>query len=222
MASVCVLNGRRADALAAKLRAFSRINRLPETLGYNVAYVLLAAGIASPGYSVFFSREDVALIALVFGAAMLTKMQASIADTLHDYAVDKANPEKEVTSHAVEEFGHETAYTLLVGELVLGLVLWALVSLETNSALFVAWGSVLALCGFAYSYPPRFKEWGVFNHIVTTGADVFCVLLPLIWVVGTPSVESISRALSSSCFSTRSVITSSTKQQTRITTKSPD
>ncbi|RDZ50433.1 prenyltransferase [Haloferax sp. Atlit-4N] len=180
---------------STKLWAFSQINRLPETVGYNLAYVLLAVVIARSRLDLGLEIESLIQISVAFSAAMLTKMQASVADVLHDYAVDKENPEKQQNATAVDEIGYQRAYTILIIELTAGLFLWMYVSLQTSSLLFATGGALFAISGFVYSYPPRIKERGVLNHLVTTGTDVGFVVLPLVILAGNPSVEYAATAL---------------------------
>lgn len=166
----------------ATLRALLVVNRLRETVGYNLAIVVLAVG---TGVLVAPGRSDSAALwaagAYALGV-MLLKMHASVADAIHDRAVDAANPEKSVVAAAVERVGVERAWTLLVVELVAGMALVAWAAMHAGAWLVVA-GAAIALFGFTYSYPPRLKERGVWNHVVTTGVDAGLQLLPIAAVV---------------------------------------
>ncbi|WP_082256346.1 UbiA family prenyltransferase [Haloferax sp. ATB1] len=195
MSSWLAKHGQTERRYSTKVWAFSQINRLPETVGYNVAYALLAVAIARSRLDLGLEIESLIQISATFSAAMLTKMQASVADVLHDYAVDKENPEKQQNATAVDEIGYESAHTILVIELTAGLFLWMWVSLQTSSLLFATVGALFSISGFVYSYPPRIKERGILNHLVTTGTDVGFVVLPLVILAGDPSVEYAATAL---------------------------
>ncbi|MFC4359267.1 UbiA family prenyltransferase [Halobium salinum] len=166
------------------LRALFDINRLSETLGYNVTYFAVGLGLAP--YPLDALDEHFFSIGVIFTAVMLSKMQASIADALHDQDLDSQNPEKSYIAKAVAHLGRDTAFTLLVSEITLGLVLWSWLTGTTGTFLYIACGATMTFLGFIYSYPPRVKERGVFNHITTTGVDVACVVLPVAILSGTP------------------------------------
>lgn len=177
------------------LQAILQINRLPETTAYNVTYLVISISIALPNFPTGVTKASTVLVAVGFSATMLSKMHASIADALHDYPVDRLNPEKSIVAQAVDEVGHDFAFTLMIGELVVGLGLWGWLAMETGSPLFLICGVVSTALGFMYSYPPRFKERGIGNHIITTGVDVACVILPLSLLAGSPSRMTLAFAL---------------------------
>ena len=165
---------------------FVVVNRLPETTGYNLVYFAIGIGLATPDQPLsLISYHDIVLLA-AFLAVMLSKMQASVADAIHDYTVDKANPEKAVIATAVETFSIEVLYTLLICEVTGALVLWGWLTVQTDSIIFLLIGAASSVLGFIYSYPPRLKERGILNHLVTTGVDVAGVILPVALIVGTP------------------------------------
>ncbi|ELZ95880.1 hypothetical protein C440_06307 [Haloferax mucosum ATCC BAA-1512] len=161
----------------------ARVNRLPETVGYNLVYFAIGIGLVEKSPIQLFGDANHQL-GIVFLAVMLTKTQASIADVIHDYTIDKANPEKSHLASAVDTIGVETLWTMLTVELIGGLAFWAWLSIESGMPFFVFVGAVSSILGFTYSYPPRLKERGVFNHLVTTGVDVVGVILPVVIVAG--------------------------------------
>lgn len=166
------------NSLAQTLRAALTINRIPQTLGYNLAYFAIGIGLApTPPLDIF--KHTGLLITILFFAVMLSKMQASIADALHDQELDAENPDKLFIANSITHIGDEAAYTLLVVEIILGLVLWSWLTHLTNSLLYLICGTAITLFGFLYSYPPRIKERGIFNHITTTTVDVIGVIVPI-------------------------------------------
>lgn len=177
------------------LQAISRINRLPETTAYNITYLVIAISIALPNFPHGLTTTSTVLVAVGFSATMLSKMHASIADALHDYSADRLNPEKSIVAQSVDEVGRDLAFTLMIGELVVGLALWGWLAMKTGLALFLICGGFCTTLGFMYSYPPRFKERGIGNHIITTGVDVVCVVLPLSLLAGSPSILTLTSAL---------------------------
>lgn len=84
-----VLDERSERSLCAYLLQFVSANRLPETIGYNIVYFAIGVGLVSQPQLQLTSHQFHQL-GLVFLAVMLTKMQASIADVIHDYTIDKA------------------------------------------------------------------------------------------------------------------------------------
>lgn len=160
-------------------RAFVKINRLPTTLWYNVAYFLIGGALA--GAQIRTDRLDLA-VAFVC-ATFLVKMQASIADAIHDQQADAANPGKSSIARAVMVLGGRVSWSLLVFELVVALGLFGYVAVRTGDLVFLVVGMVFALLGFGYSYPPRLKERGVVNHVVTTGTDVGFVVLAFAYLL---------------------------------------
>ncbi|PSQ60764.1 prenyltransferase [Halobacteriales archaeon SW_7_71_33] len=167
--------------------ATAKVNRLPTILGYNLAYLLVGVGVAG-GVAV----DDLDLLAAYGLGVLLVKSQASIADAVHDRETDTENPSKSSVARSVAVLGRERALSLLVTELVVGLGLFGLVSTATGEPLYLAVGGALALAGFWYSYPPRLKEVGVVNHLVTTGADVVTgvVVVPVL-LTGTVGRETL-------------------------------
>jgi len=164
--------------LVQLLRATFTINRIPETLGYNLAYFAIGIGLAPTTLLDIFKHNGL-LVMVLFFAVMLSKMQASIADALHDQDLDAENPDKSFIANSITRIGDETAYTLLVVEIILGLLLWSWLTYSTNSLLYLICGTAITLLGFLYSYPPRIKERGIFNHITTTAVDVIGVIVPI-------------------------------------------
>ncbi|WP_083864315.1 UbiA family prenyltransferase [Haloferax prahovense] len=169
------------------VRCFLRVNRVPETVGYNVTYVAIGVGLASR----WPVDSGTTALVVLFAAVMLSKMQASVADALHDRELDAENPSKSVISNAVSQLGCEVTRTLLVTEIVVALALWGWLTHVTGTLLFLACGAAVTVLGYVYSYPPRLKERGVVNHVTTTGVDVIGIILPVVVLSGsalTPSV----------------------------------
>lgn len=159
------------------------VNRLPETAGYNIVYFAVGVGLAT-SQPIPAVLQHLTGLSVLFFAMMVSKMQASIADALHDYEVDKENPEKSYIAMSVEILGEKNLLSLLVIELAVGLSLWGWVAFSSGNLIFLLMGLLLTLSGFTYSYPPRIKERGFLNHLVTTGVDVFCVILPVSLLLG--------------------------------------
>lgn len=161
--------------------AAATVTRFRATTGYNLAYVVLGAGLGVrtartvPGVP----GPTVGLVAVYAAAVLLVKGAASVADAVHDRAVDAANPETDRVAVAVDRLGVETCWSLFAAELVGGLFAAGRVALRVGAAWPLALASVAALSGFGYSYPPRLKERGALNHVVTTGVDVGAVVLPV-------------------------------------------
>ena len=151
------------------------VNRYEALLAYNVGYFCI---VVAAGLYVGLDTSRLPLLGVLFGAAIMMKSQASIADALHDYEADRANPEKSYVSRSVDVIGEENARTLLVSQILLSMFLWGYLTHGTGDALYLVAGAVACFFGYTYSYPPRFKERGFLNHIVTSGVDVTCVLLP--------------------------------------------
>lgn len=161
------------------------VNRFEALLAYNVGYMLLlgAAGLAA-GATV----DRLWLLGPLFGGVILSKSQASVADAIHDYEADRSNPQKSYVSEAVDVIGERSSRTFLVVQLLGGLLLWGYLTHVTGSLVYLLAGVGISFFGYTYSYPPRFKEWNVFNHVVTSGVDVTCILLPgLLLVTGAPA-----------------------------------
>ncbi|MDX5989873.1 MULTISPECIES: UbiA family prenyltransferase [Haloferax] len=169
--------------MCAYLLQFVSANRLPETIGYNIVYFAIGVGLVSQPQLQLTSHQFHQL-GLVFLAVMLTKMQASIADVIHDYTIDKANPEKSHLAAAVDTISVEILWSVLIVELTGGLVLWGWLGIEAETPFFLLVGAVNTILGFTYSYPPRLKERGIINHLVTTGVDVAGVILPVAVIAG--------------------------------------
>lgn len=161
------------------LSDFVVVNRLSETFGYNVIYFVIGIGLATTSNASIIFAEYVGVLLITFLAVMFTKMQASVADAVHDYHVDKENPEKSFIASAVDSIGVQSLFTILITELCIGIGLWGWLSLRMNAPVLLWIGVGSCLLGFMYSYPPRIKEKGIFNHIVTTGVDVLGVVLPV-------------------------------------------
>jgi 4-hydroxybenzoate polyprenyltransferase len=166
--------------------ALAKINRLPTILGYNLAY----AGIGLALTTGPLRTGDLATASLYLAAVLLAKGQASIADAIHDRRADAANPGKSGIARAVTVVGVRGAWAILAGELVLALALFGAVTLRVGNPLYLGIGAAFALLGLAYSFPPRLKERGLLNHLVTTGTDVCVLVLPLPVLLGgvSPSV----------------------------------
>ncbi|WP_435065676.1 UbiA family prenyltransferase [Halobaculum sp. EA56] len=165
--------------LLSRLAAAATVTRLRATVGYNLAYVALGAGLgllgsADPGAALRDAAAPVAGYAL---ATFLAKGSASVADAVHDRPVDAENPSTERVAAAVGRLGVEPCWSLFVLELVAGVAVAGRVALAVGAAWPLAAVSATALLGFAYSYPPRLKERGLLNHVVTTGVDVCAVVL---------------------------------------------
>lgn len=167
------------------LRDFVTINRLPETIGYNLAYLGVGVGLAtaSRGLTSLGSNWDVLLVG--FLAAMLSKMQASVADVIHDRELDRENPEKSRIPDALDRLGIERSLTILVAELIGGLALWGWIAVSTHAPVYLGFGAATCLLGFVYTYPPRLKERGLGNHLTTTAVDVGCVAVFFFMAGGT-------------------------------------
>jgi len=169
--------------VSGRLCSLLIVNRLPETVGYNIVYFAVGVGLATSHPIPAILRYLTGLSVLFF-AMMISKMQASIADALHDYEIDKANPEKSYITMSVEILGEKNLFSLLVIELAVGLSLWGWIAFSSGNLIFLLMGLLLTLSGFTYSYPPRIKERGFLNHLVTTGVDVVCAILPVSLLLG--------------------------------------
>lgn len=156
-------------------RAFWIINRFPSLLAYNIGYLLVIIAISQRPASVSSHALE---ITVFFFAVIFMKAHASIADAIHDYPIDRENPQKSYVPNSVDTIGEKNSHTLMVVELVFGLWLWGYLSYLTGNPLFVTVGAISSFFGYTYSYPPRFKEQGAVNHLVTSAVDVLCILLP--------------------------------------------
>lgn len=163
------------DRIAGTVRAYCIINRFEALLAYNIGYMLIILAMAYGNTSL---RDKFGWAVLFFSAVLFMKAQASVADALHDYQADKRNPYKSYVPDAVDWFGYRASTGILVGQMAISLVCWLYLTLLTGETIFLAAGLVSNFFGFTYSYPPRFKERGVFNHVVTSSVDIFCVLIP--------------------------------------------
>lgn len=171
------------DRFAGTLRSCWTINRYSELIPYNVAYFLIIAGLATE----VVALEDYLLeLVVLFAGTVTMKAQASVADALHDYEVDRENPEKSFVANAVDRLGVENAWTFLFVQGFAAMAFWGYLSWTTGNPLFFAAGLVANLLGFTYSWPPRFKERGILNHVVTTFVDVGCIIYPGLVLVGVP------------------------------------
>lgn len=157
------------------------VTRLRATTWYNLAYVALGTGLGALTSSpAAVTAGDVPLLLVTYAVAvLLVKGSASVADAVHERAVDADNPAKDRIARAVDRLGVERCWSLFVAELVVGLTLTGVLALEIGEAWPLVIGAATALLGFGYSYPPRLKERGLSNHVVTTGVDVGAVVLPL-------------------------------------------
>jgi len=163
------------------------INRLPATLGYNLGYFLVGLALA---WQALPAPIDV--VAWFGVGVMLAKMQASVADAIHDRAVDAINPAKSRIAQSVDRIGRKRAWSLVIAEVVGAMFAFGVVAVRTGERFFFLLGGSFTLLGFVYSYPPRLKERGVVNHIVTTGADVCFVVLPVPYLlVGTLTEDAL-------------------------------
>jgi len=169
--------------ISQKTRGLAQVNRLPETISYNIIYAVIGINIATD-QPISAIQAYVNHLVIIFVAMMMSKMQASVADALHDYRVDKENPEKSYIARSVQILGENNLYSLLAVELTVGLSLWGWLTFGTDKPIFLLMGALVAIFGFVYSYPPRIKELGFLNHIVTTGVDVFCAILPVSLLIG--------------------------------------
>ncbi|EMA51253.1 hypothetical protein C450_12275 [Halococcus salifodinae DSM 8989] len=115
------------------------------------------------------------MLLMGFLAAMLSKMQASVADVIHDRELDRGNPEKSRIPNALDRLGIEGSLTILVAELIGGVFLWGWIAVSIHMPAYLGFGAAMCLLGFIYTYPPRIKERGLFNHLTTTVVDVGCV-----------------------------------------------
>lgn len=164
-------------------------HRVKATLGYNIAYfcILVALFVSSP------TVENVSWkITALFIAVFLLKTQASLADVIHDYEVDKQNPEKKVLPEAVDRLGEQNLWTLIAIETTVSMFLWGYLAVRTGELQLLIIGGIGIILGFTYSYPPRTKEWGVLNHVITSGVDVMVVLYPAgLLLAGAAQIELI-------------------------------
>lgn len=163
------------EKLTEGFHAFWIINRFEALLAYNVGYFLIIAAIPS-SLDMLLSRLDYLL--MYFIAVIFWKGHASIADAIHDYKLDEENPQKFYVPQSVDFFGEDNAWTLMVVEILVSLFFYGLLTHLTGSLVFITAGVVAMFFGFTYSYPPRFKERGVHNHLMTSSVDVTCLLLP--------------------------------------------
>jgi len=161
--------------------AAATVTRVRATAGYNLAYVALGVGLgllaATDRPSVATLRGAAVPVAAYAMSTFLTKGSASVADAVHDRAVDEDNPSTERVAVAVDRLGVDVCWSLFVAELVCGLAIAGWVAVRVGAAWPLWVVSATGLLGFVYSYPPRLKERGLWNHLVTTGVDVGAVVL---------------------------------------------
>lgn len=169
------VNTSTVEKLTRAPHAYWTINRFEALLAYNIGYFLIIAAIPQ-SIPVLASRLDYLL--MFFVAVIFMKGQASIADAIHDYTLDEENPQKSYVPRSVDFFGESNAWTLLVVQMLVSLFFWGYLAYLTGSLVFLVAGVVSNFFGFTYSYPPRFKELGVRNHLMTSSVDVTCLLLP--------------------------------------------
>lgn len=165
------------------LLAVCTVNRLSATVGYNLGYFLLGVGLGVLVGGGPLGRVPVGLAGVYFLATLLAKLQASVVDAIHDRRVDATNPEKSSIAGSVELLGVERTWSLAATEATLGLIAFGLVARHVGAWPLLV-GGAFTLLGFWYSYPPRLKERGVLNHVVTTTVDVAFVVLPVAYLVG--------------------------------------
>lgn len=160
------------------LAAVWTYNRFGGMLGLNVGYMLivvaLAGGVGGRPW----------LFGLFFVAVITMKGQASNADALHDYTADRSNPYKTHVPDAVDTLGRRLAVGLFGGQILVSMAAWGTLTWVTGNPLYLVAGVVSITLGITYSFPPRFKERGVVNHLVTTSVDVCCVLFPGVVLIG--------------------------------------
>lgn len=175
------MRGRRGSAgdyplsVPALVRDFVIVNRIPETIGYNVTYLSVGIALAAQSSPLKLLISNWWMLSLGFVAVMVSKMQASVADVIHDRELDRDNPEKSRIPAALDRLGIEVSASILVAELIAGMALWGWIAGATGSPLPLAFGTGACLLGFVYTYPPRLKERGIVNHLTTTIVDVGCV-----------------------------------------------
>jgi len=176
-----------------QLGAVAVVSRLSATVGYNIASVLLAAGLGIRAGGTP-DRQTLVIAVGYATATMAAKLQASVADAIHDRAADASNPEKNVIAAAVVTLGTRRAWLLLGGYLLTAVALYAAVAAVAGPWVLAA-GAAVILLGFTYSYPPRFKERGVWNHVVTTGVDAGLLVLPVAVLVAGQVAPTIAVAV---------------------------
>lgn len=159
------------------LRDLVIINRLPEMIGYNLAYFAIGIGLAADTVGPDAVLSQWSFLTVAFLAVMLTKMHASIADVIHDYDLDTQNPEKSRLPVAVDRLTLSISVTVFVVEVVCALVLWGWLAFVTGSLWILCFGATACVLGFVYTYPPRLKECGIYNHLTTTGVDLGCIVV---------------------------------------------
>ncbi|PSP78799.1 prenyltransferase [Halobacteriales archaeon QS_1_68_20] len=175
------------------------INRYEALLAYNIGYFTM---IFAGGYYVGIELSNLWLYGALFGAVLMMKSHASVADALHDYDADSQNVEKSYVAESVDIFGEENARTFMILEILVSLFLWGYLTHVTGDVLFLTAGVVSVFFGYTYSYPPRFKERNIFNHVVTSGVDVSCLLMPgFLLLTGEPATRFLPIAAVVFCYS---------------------
>lgn len=162
------------------LRSLWTITRFETILAYNAAYVLIGLSFS---YAPSHGKGVLLELGLLVGAIGAMKAQSSIADAIHDANVDSENPTKSSIPTAVNVMGEERARSTMMTQLILSMFLYGWLTHQFGDPLYLVAGTLANWFGYTYSYPPRFKEKGILNHVVTTGVDVGCVLLPVIVLV---------------------------------------
>ncbi|RJT07539.1 UbiA family prenyltransferase [Halococcus sp. IIIV-5B] len=160
------------------------IGRLPETLGYNIAYLGVAGGLATKAVELSTIVANCWLLAVGFIAVMLSKVQASLADVIHDRHLDRSNPSKSRIPAALARVGIDSAATFLVVSVIGAMMLWGWITKLTGDIRILSVGTLLCVFGFIYTYPPRIKERGISNHLTTTAVDMACIWLFFMLVAG--------------------------------------
>ena len=85
---------------------------------------------------------------------------------------------KNYVASAVDKLGKRASILLLLLEFFISVAGWIYLSISMNSWVFVLSGVSGYVLGYIYSYPPRFKEKGIYNHILNAVGDVTFILFP--------------------------------------------
>ncbi len=157
------------------LQALWIINRFEALLAYNIGYFLIVISLASDTALILARAKLFVVFAIT---VLLTKGIASIEDAIHDYSRDRNNPMKNYVASAVDKLGKRASILWLLLEFFISVVGWIYLSISLNSWVFVLSGTSGYVLGYIYSYPPRFKEKGIYNHILNAVGDVTFILLP--------------------------------------------
>lgn len=160
------------------IRALWLICRFETLIGYNLAYfgIIIALVLISGNRSDLLDPYQVLILILFFASVISAKSQASIADTLCDYNNDKDNPSKSYVSNALETFGFTRSKIAMYINLGGSLLLASIISILIGKPLIFVLIAIFNILGYCYSYRPRIKERGIWNIIVTSAVDVFCIV----------------------------------------------